>query len=207
MPPLSIHKQIESRIAQLKKGAIIFPSDFADAGGTEAIKKILLRLENQGKLKRLAFGIYLSPKQSGLLKIDLIPSIDDIAKAIANRDKARIVPTGIYALNRLGLSTQVPLNAVYLTDGAPRKIKINKGNIVFKKTTPKNLAAQGEISGLAIQALKAIGKEKLEKHEERKIIEQLKKEKRKNIQHDMMLAPEWIRSIMKKALKNEQRTI
>ena len=81
-----------------------------------------------------------------------------MAQAISKRDKARILPTGIYALNQLGLSTQIPLNLVYLTDGSPRKINVGKRTIQFKKTTPKNLALKGGISKLVVQALKEIGK-------------------------------------------------
>jgi Family of unknown function (DUF6088) len=199
MADLSIHKQIESRIKKRGKGAIIFPSDFSDMGGAEVVKKVLLRLAQQGYLRRLAFGIYLYPKQSKLLG-SLTPSLEEIAKAIAERDAARIVPTGIYALNRLGLSTQVPMNAVYLTDGASRKVQVGKRNILFKKTSPRNLAAIGPISSLAIQALKAIGDGKVEPHEERKILELLKNESHKNIKNDLSIAPEWIRKIMRKAL-------
>lgn len=199
MSDLSIHKQIEKRIRQLKRGSIIVPDDFRAVGGTEVVKKVLLRLEKQGLLKRVAFGIYVFPKQSKLLGA-LTPSVEEIAKAIAKRDKARIIPTGLYALNRLGLSTQMVLNAVYLTDGAARKIKINGTSILFKKAAPKNLAAIGEISGLVIQALKAIGNNKVEPHEEKRILEVLKKEKQKNIEHDTALAPEWIRKIMRKAI-------
>jgi len=196
---LSIHKQIEKRIRQLKKGSIIVPDDFSGIGGTEVVKKVLLRLEQQGLLKRVAFGIYAYPKQSKLLGT-LTPTVEEIAEAIAKRDKARIVPTGLHALNRLGLSTQVPVNAVYLTDGAPRKIRINGRSILFKKAAPKNLAAIGEISGLVIQALKAIGMGNVEPHEEKRMLELLKKEKQKNIEHDIVLAPAWIRSIMRKAI-------
>jgi hypothetical protein len=199
MNDLSIHKKIKTRILNLNRGKIIFPTDFADAGGAEVIKKVLLRLEEQGLIKRVAFGVYVYPKQSKLLG-SITPSVEEIAAAIAKRDKARIVPTGIFALNALGLSTQVPLNAVYLTDGSARKIVVGKRSILFKKTTPKNLAAIGEISGLVIQALKAIGKNKIEPHEEKHIMELLKKEKQRNIEHDMALAPEWIRKTMRKAL-------
>jgi predicted transcriptional regulator of viral defense system len=113
------------------------------------VKKVLLRLEQKGLLKRLAFGIYLYPKNSKLLG-ELTPTVEEIASAIAARDKARIIPTGSYALNALGLSTQVPLNAVYLTDGATRKVAIGKRNILFKKTSPKNLSVRGPISSLVI---------------------------------------------------------
>ena len=200
MTELSIHKQIEKRIKKKGRGAIIFPVDFTDAGGAEVVKKVLLRLEHQGLLVRLAFGIYLYPKQSKLLG-SLTPTLEEIAKAIAERDAARIVPTGVYALNRLGLSTQVPLNAVYLTDGAARKVQVGKRNILFKKTSPRNLAAVGPISSLVIQALKAIGDGNVEPNEETKILEVLKKESQENIKNDLSIAPEWIRKIMRKALK------
>lgn len=202
MAETSIHKKIETRIKEKGKGAILFPTDFLDLGSTEVTKKVLLRLEKKGFLKRLAFGIYLYPKQSKLLGT-LTPTLEEIAKAIAQRDAARIVPTGIYALNRLGLSTQVPLNAVYLTDGAARKVKVGNRNILFKKSTPKNLAAIGPISSLVIQALKAIGEGKVKPHEEKKVLELLKNESQKNIKKDITVAPEWIRKIMRKAINSE----
>lgn len=200
MQELSIHKQIESRIKKGGRGAILFASDFADLGSKEVVKKVLLRLEKQGMLQRLAFGIYSYPKQNKLVGL-VTPSIEEIAHAIAKRDKARIVPTGSYALNALGLTTQVPLNAVYLTDGASRRVRIGKRTILFKKASPKNLAAIGAISGLVIQALKAIGEGNVTEPEERKILELLKKEKQDNLRSDISLAPEWIQKIMRKALK------
>ncbi len=199
MAELSIHKQIEARIKKRGRGSILFSADFYTIGSTEAVKKILLRLEKQGLLTRLAFGIYLYPKQSKLLG-NITPSLEEITKAIAKRDKARIVPTGSYALNALGLSTQVPLNAVYLTDGAARKVKVGKRTILFKKASPKNLAAVGTISGLAIQALKAIGEGKVSIEEEQQILKLLKKEPKGTLSQDIALAPEWIKIIMKKAL-------
>ena len=105
--------------------------------------------------------------------------------------------------NALGLSKQVPLKAVYLTDGAARTVKVGKRTIQFKKTTPKNLIAKGPISKLVIQALKAIGKDKVDSDEERRIIELLRKEKPGHLEHDILLAPEWIRKIMRRAQKDE----
>lgn len=196
----SIQKQVETRIKSQERGSIFFPSDFVGLGGAEAVKKSLTRLEKQGLLTRLAFGIYLYPKTSELLG-KLTPTIEEIAMAIAQRDKARIIPTGAYASNALGLSTQVPLNAVYLTDGAPRRIKIGNRSIIFKKTSPKNLASKGSISGLAIQALKAIGEDNVESDDEAKVLEKLRLEERENLLNDITIAPEWIRKIMKKAIQ------
>jgi hypothetical protein len=101
----------------------------------------------------------------------------------------------------LGLSTQVPLKVVFLTDGTERKIKVGSTSITFKKTTPKNVATVGEISRLAIQALRTIGRENVTKDEIEKIQEALTKEKRSKLEHDIRLAPVWIREIMKPVLK------
>lgn len=196
----TVEDQILEKINHSKKGTLFFTENFLFAGNSKAVSKGLERLVLKNKIARVANGIYVKPKHSKLLG-NLTPTIDEIAQAIASRDKARIVPTGNYALNRLGLSTQVPLNAVYLTDAAARKIRIGGRTILFKKATPKNLAGKGQISSLAIQALKAIGNGNVEPEEENRILELLGKEKKENITHDMVLAPEWIRKIMRKSLQ------
>jgi hypothetical protein len=143
------------------------------------------------------------PKESSLIG-KLTPTAEEVAEAIAKRDRIRTVPTGSYALNALGLSTQVPMNIVLLTDGSPRVIKVGKRTIRLKKTTPKNLLAKGQISRLVIQALKEIGNGKVNESEEKKILELLKKEDVRALNHDIALAPVWIQKIMKKALNNGQ---
>lgn len=190
---------VENKIAELlksyPKGSVLFVIDFLDYGNPESVKKALLRLKEKEILVRLAHGIYLYPKFDNELGV-LFPSTEDIAKAIARRDKARIVLTGVHALNKLGLSTQVPLKVVYLTDGAARSIKVGKRTITFKNTSPKNLLAQGEISSLVIQALKTIGQSKLDEETISKINILLKKEKTENIINDAKLAPAWINKIL-----------
>jgi hypothetical protein len=195
---------VENRVAEalkkLQKGSILFVDDFLDFGNSESIKKALFRLEEKGLLIRLAHGIYLYPKTDKDLGI-LYPSAEEIAIAIAKRDRARIIPTGVQALNKLGLSTQIPLKAVFLTDGAARSIKIGKRTITFKKTSPKNLLAKGEISSLVIQALKSIGQNKLEDENLKKLQTILRKEKKENILHDAKLAPAWINKILMSVVK------
>jgi DNA-binding Xre family transcriptional regulator len=192
----SVQNKIENKIKSMKRGSIVFPSTFDDIGNVEIVKKSLLRLENKKFLVRLAHGIYLYPKQDKLLG-DLHPSIEEIANAIAERDKARIIPTGTTALNKLGLSTQIPMNIVFLTDGAPRGIIVGKRTIKFKRTSPKNLAVKGEITNLIIQALKEIGKDNVTAEQLEKIKIHLAKEKQEIIEHDAKLAPVWISKIMK----------
>ena len=196
--------QVENRIAEaLKnypKGSVLFVDDFLDYGNPESVKKALLRLKEKEILVRLAHGIYLYPKVDKELGV-LFPSTEEIAKAIARRDKARIVLTGVQALNRLGLSTQIPMRVVYLTDGASRTVKVGKRTITFKKTSPKNLFVKGEISGLAIQALKTIGQKKTDEKTIKKIQTILKNEKKENIIYDAKLSPAWINKVLMRVIE------
>lgn len=200
---LSIENQIEKLINTKRKGSLILPDDFIDYGSSEAIRKALDRLEDKKIIIRVAQGIYVQPKISQLIG-PLTPSAEEIAEAIAKRDRIRTIPSGSYALNALGLSTQVPMKIVLLTDGSPREIKVGKRTIKFKRTTPKNLMAKGKISRLVIQALKEIGNGKVKIEEEQKILELLKKENEKDLKHDIALAPVWIQKIMKKTFFNEE---
>lgn len=196
---MSTEEKIVAQIEALPKGELLLPVDFQELGSSEAVRLSLFRLEKDGFIVRVAQGIYVRPKESSLIG-KLTPSAEEVAEAIAKRDRIRTVPTGSYALNALGLSTQVPMNIVLLTDGSPRVIKIGKRTIKFKKTTPKNLLAKGKISRLVIQALKEIGNGKVTPEEEQKILDLLRKEDIKDLKHDITLAPVWIQKIMKKAL-------
>lgn len=193
----SVEKHIEKSIISKPKGSLFLPSDYLSYGSSDAIRKALDRLENKKVIVRVAHGIYVRPKISNLIGL-LTPSAEEVAEAIIKRDRIRTLPTGSYALNALGLSTQVPMNIVLLTDGSPRVIKVGKRTIKFKKTTPKNLLAKGKISSLVIQALKEIGNGKVKAEEEQKILELLKKEDKKALKHDIALAPVWIQKIMNK---------
>ena len=189
----SIHSQLEDKILSLKKGAIVFVSDFAEFGTAENVKKVLLRLEKKQLLVRLAHGIYLYPKIDKELGI-LYPSTESIAEAIAKRDKTRIIPTGIYALQQLGISTQIPMNVIYLTDGAPRKIKVGKRTITFKKTAPKNLAIKNKVLSNIVQGLKELGKENITDEIRQKINQALQKVPVKALKEEILNAPVWVRN-------------
>ncbi len=197
----SVEDKILQHIEAFPKGELFLPSDFTELGSSEAVRLSLFRLEKEGVITRVAQGIYVRPRESSLIG-KLTPTAEEVAEAIAKRDKIRTTPTGSYALNALGLSTQVPMNIVLLTDGSPREIKVGKRKIKFKKTTPKNLMAKGKISRLVIQALKEIGNGKVTAVEEQKILDVLKRENEKDLKHDIALAPVWIQKIMRKALNN-----
>lgn len=191
----SIKNQILVLIQEKDLGELIFSSDYFHMGNPEAINMAFSRLAKEERLIRLAKGIYLNPKIDPQLG-KLHPSLEDVAHAIANKEKVRIRPTGAYALNRLGLSTQVPMKVVFLTDGSPRKIKIGKGTISFKHTTPKKLAAEDPLTFLVIQALLELGKDGIDDEVFNRLHQVLQDKSTKTIREDAKLAPIWIAKIL-----------
>ena len=183
-----------------KRKKIFFTNDFLKFGNYKACNKALERLVKQEKIMRLSRGIFAMPQKSQIFG-NILPTSEDVIRAIMKRDSAKIIPTGLVAENLLGLSTQVPMKMIYLTDGSPRTILIGNTSVILKKTAPKNLATKGKISTLAIQALKSISKEKVTDYEIDKVINHLKKENPNYLKQDIRYAPMWVREIMNKAIK------
>lgn len=203
----TVENKILTKIKKAKRGTLFFGDNFSSFGSAETIRRTLNRLVERGEIERVASGIFVRPQIDKTIG-KITPRIEDIANAIARRDKAKIVPTGDYALNRLGLSTQVPMKIVYLTDGSARKIKVGNYIIDFVRTSPKNVSAIGKISRLAIQALKSIGRENITPKEIEQIQTALMQEKISYLEHDLRIAPAWIKEIIReplKKLKNDER--
>jgi hypothetical protein len=188
------------RIRGSGRGSVIVPTDFLDLGSRQAVGLALHRLAKKGAIRRLARGVYDFPKQHPVLGT-LSPSADAIAEALAGRDRTRLQPTGAYAANALGLSEQVPAKAVFLTDGPSRTVKIGPMTIQLRRTTPRNMAAAGRLSGLLIQAFRDLGKD----HVTTKHIEHLKRtlppEERRILLKDLKLAPAWMHPIFREIAK------
>ncbi|WP_302063413.1 DUF6088 family protein [uncultured Duncaniella sp.] len=195
----SIENKIYDSIKRRKNGSIFFASDFACVGNGQAVNKALERLTNTQKILRLSKGIYCKPRIDTELGLGVIyPTLEEIAEAIAKRDRSRIMPTGDYALNRLGLSTQVPMNAVYYTDGTPRKIQIYNGRgIRFLRVAPKRFAFKSKLAAMLTFALLEVGRGNLSEEQERRIKELLATVPQEAIVNDYSLMPDWIRSIIK----------
>jgi hypothetical protein len=194
----SIENKIFTKIKKCGRGKEFFASDFAAYGESKAISKALANLVKKEILIKLATGIYYYPKIDKKLGLGILyPSLETVAEAIAKRDKARIVPTGLYALNRLGLSTQVPTNFVFLTDGSPRRIKIGNGKgILFKHTAPRNLAFKSDLAMLLTFALKEITQEKITKEHLDRLKEVLQQIPKEHILQDAKLMPAWIKKLI-----------
>jgi len=193
---MTISNKIEAIIKQTEKGKLVFISDFSEFGNYDTVRKSLQRLVNKELVIRISKGIYYIPKKDNILGI-LYPTAEEIGKAIAKRDKARIIPTGAYAQHLLGLSTQIPMNVVYLTDGSARKIKIGNQTIVFKKTSPKNLSFESQLSSLLIQALKSKKEVNITETDKRRLKKIISKSNElEKIKKDIRIAPVWIRKMV-----------
>lgn len=178
---------------------MIFVSDFVRYGESRAVNKALERLVLSETIIRVAKGIYYYPKIDKKLGLGVLyPSHETIAEAIAQRDKATIIPAGAYALNRLGLSQQVPMNIVFLTDGSPRSIRVGNGKgIKFVRTAPKNLAYKNRLVMLIVIALKEITEKKVTEEQIMHIKQLLQNVSKESVMNDLPLMPAWIRTIIR----------
>ena len=127
-----------------------------------------------------------------------MPDIQQVAKAIADKYKIRIQPYGAYSANLLGISEQVPAKVIFLTDGNHLRIKYGTQEIVFKRTTPKNMATAGKLGGLVIQALRFLGKNRIDEKTLSVLRSRLTEADRKRLHHDLPYATGWIARIMKR---------
>lgn len=152
----SIEDKILDKSKKCGRGSVFFVSDFVSYGNRNAVNKALERLTEKGLMIRVARGIYCYPKIEKVYGLGVVPpSLEDIAKAMAKRDGAKIVPTGLFAQYQLGLTQQVPMNVVYLTDGASRTIDLGEGkNIKFKRASPRYFAIRSQLALLLTMALK-----------------------------------------------------
>jgi len=188
---MSVHQAILDKINSKTPGDIFFPAEFRMLGTDDAIKMALSRLVKENTIERLANGVYFIPQFHHLIG-RIKPSLEMIANAIASRDHIQIKPTGMSALNKLGLSEQVPTRHVYITNGQPRTYRVEENEIHFKSASPKKLALKGPISSLIILAMDEMGQTEFDETLASKIKGLLKKEDPILLENDMMLAPSWI---------------
>lgn len=187
----SVKDQMKAKISKASFGEIFFLDDFEKYGSADNIRKVLSRFEKEDVVERLAHGIYIKPKKDPLLGT-LYPNIEEIAREIAKRDKARIAPTGVMALYLLGLTTQVPLKAVYLTDGSQREVKIGNRAIKFKRTVPKSFAIKDELLHLIVQAFREKGQREITEEFLKTIKYSIAKLDEKVMRNQLGYAPVWI---------------
>ena len=189
---------LRERIEALPEDTVLFRSDFPEYH-SEFVGGTLAELTQEGFLVKLAQGIYAKPRRSrfGLV----LPSVDKIVQAIAARDNAEVLPSGMTALNVLGLSTQVPMKYSYLTTGSERTIKLENQEIRLKRGVPKNFCYKTKLIALLVQALKALKQQNVGQEEIHTIRSLISKEPDKAaLAKDVDMMPIWMKRIVKPML-------
>jgi len=193
----TIDNMIVSRIYGRHRGWVFTPMQFLDLGSRMAVDQTLGRLTKAGIIRRLTRGLYDYPVKHPDFG-DLPPNYDRVAQALVGRDNLKIQPSGAYAANLLGLTEQVPAKIVFFTDGPNRKVQIGKQTIVLKRTTPRNMATAGRISGLVIQALRYLKQGNIDSTVVAKLKRRLSDADKNILMNDIRYAPAWIGDIFRK---------
>jgi hypothetical protein len=188
----SHENRILNRVRGTGSGWSFSPRDFLDLGERSTIDSALHRLTQRGDVRRVIRGIYDYPRFSELLQQQLSPDIDQVAQALSRKFRWRIQPSGATALNLLGLSTQVPARAVYLSDGPDRSYAVGNTSLVFEHTALKEVGFKLRESGLIVQALKSLGQEHITPEVISKIRTWLPRSLRPKVLADAKTATGWV---------------
>ena len=189
---------LRERIEALPEDSVLFLTDFPEYH-SEFVGGTLAELTQEGMLVKLAQGVYAKPRISrfGLV----LPSVDKIVQAIAARDNAEVLPSGMTALNVLGLSTQVPMKYSYLTTGSERIIKLENQEIKLKRGVPKNFCYETKLIALLVQALKTLKQQNVGEEELQVIRNLISREPdRSALAKDVDMMPVWMKRIVKPML-------
>jgi len=188
----TMHDQIVARIGRLGEGKVFSAKDFLDIASRTTIDVTLASLTMSGNIRRIRRGLYDVPKVNPALGGKLSPDIDEAARAIARRQRWKIVPEGAWAANLLGLSTQVPSKITYLTDGPNNEVPIGRRTIHFKHARPKAMAGpEGKIA-LVVQALRHLGKDGVGAREIKTLRTALTPAEQRKLVKDTRFGVDWI---------------
>lgn len=200
--PKSVVNAVKSKIIGHGRGWCFTPKHFLDLDSPTGVRSAFSRLQGDKMIRRLAQGLYEYPREHADLGI-LPPQIDEIAKAIAEKNGVRIQPSGAYAANLVGLSEQVPGRVIFLTNGPTKKLKIGKLEIIFRTAREKTLHASGKV-GLVIQALKNFGKSHIDEIARARAQRFLKETSSQELKKNLKYAPQWIRDVILEVMKNKK---
>ena len=199
-----IADQILARIYGNGRGWVFSPKDFLDLARHEAARQTLARLAKEGTIRRLLRGVYDYPAFSTLLNAPASADPDAIARAIARAQGWTILPAGETALNLLGLSTQVPAQWQYFSDGPSKTYEWPGGKLGFKHRANKETTVLSPKTALLVQALKTLG----EAHVNGSVIDRLgakfdSKERARAVR-EAKYATSWVYEIIKRLAAEEE---
>lgn len=197
--------QIRGNIEKAENGSVFVSTDFTDITDKKTVNMGLIRLADEGLIKKILFGVYYKPEFSKLLGEAVAPSPNKVAHALARNFGWTIVPCGDTALNLLGLSTQVPSQWVYVSDGAYKEYTFDNTTIKFKRTTNKEISKVSYKTALTIQALKALGKENITEQVILRLKKILTDEEKEKMLAESKSATAWVLELIKIICKDEEK--
>lgn len=195
-------KLIRDRINQSEIGTVYVAIDFVDISDKTNVNAYLARLVDEGLIRRVLRGVYDKPEYNDFLEEYVAPSPDKVANALARNFGWSIVPCGDTALNLLGLSTQVPAAWVYVSDGTYKEYAYDNTTIQFKKTTNKEVSKLSYKTALIVQALKALGKDKIDDTVISRLSKLLTAEEKKTMLEEAKAATSWIYEYIKQICRS-----
>ena len=196
----SIVNAIKQLIVSKGRAKFWFVDDFVAVGNNDSVRKALQQLTNEHMLLRICHGVYYYPKIDRELGLSvLMPSKENTALAIAKHAGLKIVPTGVFALNALGLTTQVQTVVAFLTNGRARQIDLGNGRYIkFLHSSSQRLFEYKSYRMiLIIQAMTELGENGITEDVQSKLKEQVSLVAEKDFVHDIKLAPIWAQTILK----------
>ena len=194
----SIEDKIVDHLRRQGRGKVFTPKDFLRLASRDAVDQALSRLTKSETVERIGRGLYCYPRVNKRLGIAIPPDVDEIADALARQTGSRIAPSGATAANRLGLSTQVPVKPVYLTDGRSRQVRVGKFDFVIKHVAPKELPIGNRISATVLQALRHLGKDAVDSKVVSRIRKALTPRNRSQLLQDARYTTDWISEAVRK---------
>lgn len=195
----TVEYKVRRTLTRVRYGTVLFTSSFPQFD-LEYVTKLLAQFEKEGLITRIAKGIYVKAKKTRFGVV--YPSAFELVTEIAKRDKAKIIPTGETAANRLGFSTQIPMNTCFLTSGSSRTLSLGNRTVTLTHGAPKNFAYKGKLMPELVQALRSIGENNITEAVEKRVAQLLNETpEATTIEHDLLLTPVWIRQIIKRNIK------
>lgn len=201
---MSVAHSIRQRIRRYRPGEPFTASSFLHMGSRAAVDQELYRLARQGAIKRVSRGAYVKPEVSASFgEIPVSPA--KIAKAMAGARGRKLQVSGAEAANRLGLSTQVPVGAVLLTEGPSRTLQIGGRMLVLKHAGKRAMVGAGTKAGPVVSALYYLGKQLAGESVAHALQEKLSSEEKKAVRHVLPQVPAWMAEVLRKAAQEKQK--
>ena len=191
-------QEIKSRILASEDGSVFSTSDFADIADTNTVRSALYRLVKDNILRRIINGIYEKPKYSKLLDEYVAADPAAVAQALARSYHWTIAPCGNTALNLLGLSTQVAAVWSYISDGPYKTYEWNSTKLEFKHRTNRQISFMSESTTLVVEAIKTLGKERIDEGVINNLKNRVPEDKRKQLLEEATGVSEWIYEVIRK---------